>query len=66
MRRFGLLKQKSFMRSACEVETQFAIATSAISILLLERDAQMVLNRLIPSCPDDASSLRGDPELAAA
>lgn len=41
MRRFGLLKPRSFMRSACEVETQFAIATSAISVLLLERAARL-------------------------
>lgn len=40
MRRFGLLKPRSFMRSGCEVETQFAIATSAISVLLLERAAR--------------------------
>jgi hypothetical protein len=36
-RRFGLLKDKSWMRSKVEVETEFAIAASAISILLLER-----------------------------
>jgi hypothetical protein len=36
-RRFGLLKQRSWMRSRIEVETEFAIAASAISVLLLER-----------------------------
>lgn len=36
-RRFGLLKQRSWMRSKTEVETEFAIAASAISVLLLER-----------------------------
>jgi hypothetical protein len=36
MRRFGLLKQ-SWMRSKTEVETEFAIAASGISVLLLER-----------------------------
>ncbi len=36
MRRFGLLKQ-SWMRSKTEVETEFAIAASAISLLILER-----------------------------
>lgn len=36
MRRFGLLKQ-SWMRTKTEVETEFAIAASAISALLLER-----------------------------
>jgi hypothetical protein len=36
MRRFGLLKQ-SWMRSKTQVETEFAIAASAISVLLLER-----------------------------
>ncbi|HMJ72271.1 MAG TPA: hypothetical protein VK471_02775 [Solirubrobacterales bacterium] len=36
-KRFGLLKDKSWMRDITEVKTEFAIATSAISILLLER-----------------------------
>lgn len=39
-RRFGLLKDKSWMRSKVEVETEFAIAASAISVLLLERQAR--------------------------
>ncbi len=39
-RRFGLLKDKSWMRSITEVETEFAIAASAISVLLLEREAR--------------------------
>ena len=38
-RRFGLLKDKSWSRSLTEVETEFAIAASAISVLLLERAA---------------------------
>lgn len=37
-RRFGLLKDRSWMRSIVEVETEFAIAMSAISVLLLKRD----------------------------
>lgn len=40
-RRFGLLKQKSWMRSKTEVETEFAIAASAISVLLLERERRV-------------------------
>lgn len=36
-RRFGLLKDRSVMRSKTEVETEFAIAASGISLLLLER-----------------------------
>ena len=39
-RRFGLLKDKSGMRSKAEVEIEFAIAASAISVLLLEREAR--------------------------
>jgi hypothetical protein len=39
-RRFGLLKDQSWMRDMTEVEIEFAIAMSAISVLLLERDAQ--------------------------
>jgi len=39
-RRFGLLKPRAYIRSACEVETQFAIAARAISVLLLERAAR--------------------------
>jgi hypothetical protein len=39
-RRFGLLKDKSWSRSLTEVETEFAIAASAISVLLLERAAR--------------------------
>jgi hypothetical protein len=39
-RRFGLLKDKSWMRDITEVETEFAIAASAISVLLLERAAR--------------------------
>jgi hypothetical protein len=39
-RRFGLLQDKSGMRSKVQVETEFAIAASAISVLLLERHAR--------------------------
>jgi hypothetical protein len=39
-RRFGLLKDKSWSRSLAEVETEFAIAAAAISVLLLERQAR--------------------------
>jgi hypothetical protein len=39
-RRFGLLKDKSWMRDITEVRTEFAIAASAISVLLLERHAR--------------------------
>lgn len=42
-RRFGLLKDRSWMRSKVEVETEFAIAASAISVLLLVRDARKQL-----------------------
>jgi hypothetical protein len=38
-RRFGLLKQ-TWMRSKTQVETEFAIAASAINVLLLEREAR--------------------------
>jgi hypothetical protein len=39
-RRFGLLQDRSWMRDIEEVKTEFAIAFSAISVLLLERDAR--------------------------
>jgi hypothetical protein len=39
-KRFGLLKDKSWMRDITEVKTEFAIAGSAISVLLLERNAR--------------------------
>lgn len=39
-RRFGLLQDKSWTRDITEAETEFAIAFSAISVLLLERYAQ--------------------------
>ncbi|HSS32055.1 MAG TPA: hypothetical protein VLL27_02095 [Solirubrobacterales bacterium] len=39
-RRFGLLEDKSWMRDIRKVETEFAIAASAISVLLLERAAR--------------------------
>ena len=39
-RRFGLLRQASRNRSILEVETEFAITGSVISVLLLERQAQ--------------------------
>jgi PAS domain-containing protein len=39
-RRFGLLKDKSWLRNITEVKTEFAIAFSAVSVLLLERDAR--------------------------
>ena len=39
-RRFGLLKDKSWMRDITEVRTEFAIAAAAISVLLLEREAR--------------------------
>jgi hypothetical protein len=39
-KRFGLLKDRSWMRDITEVETEFAIAASAISVLLLERHAR--------------------------
>jgi hypothetical protein len=39
-RRFGLLKDASWMRDITEVKTEFAIAFSVISVLLLERDAR--------------------------
>jgi hypothetical protein len=38
--RFGLLKDRSFMRTITEVKTEFAMATSTISALLLEREQQ--------------------------
>lgn len=41
-RRFGLLKDRSWMRSITQVETEFAIVGSAISALLLEREARRV------------------------
>jgi hypothetical protein len=39
-RRFGLLKDASWMRDITQVKTEFAITASAISVLLLERDAR--------------------------
>jgi hypothetical protein len=39
-RRLGLLKDKSWMRDITQVKTEFAIAFSAVSVLLLERDAR--------------------------
>lgn len=36
-RRFGMLKDESWMRDINEVEAEFAVAASAISVLLLER-----------------------------
>jgi len=39
-RRFGLLKDKSWMRDITQVEIEFAIAATAISVLLLERQAR--------------------------
>ncbi len=38
-KRFGLLKDESWMRDITEVRTEFAIAMSAIAVLLLERAA---------------------------
>jgi hypothetical protein len=39
-RRFGLLQDKSPMRDIVEVETEFAVAFSVVSVLLLEREAR--------------------------
>ena len=39
-RRFGLLQDKSPMRDIAEVETEFAVAFSVVSVLLLEREAR--------------------------
>jgi hypothetical protein len=54
-RRFGLLKDQSWMRDITEVETEFAIAFSAISVLLLERDA----------CRQEASNVTSLPTRSA-
>jgi hypothetical protein len=54
-RRFGLLKDKSWMRDITEVETEFAIAASAISVLLLERDTRRQASSPTPITSGSAS-----------
>jgi hypothetical protein len=53
-RRFGLLKDKSWMRDITEVKTEFAIAASAINLLLLERASRQ--NNPAAISPSGASS----------
>jgi len=48
-KRFGLLKDKSWMRDISEVEAEFAVAASAISVLLLERAARQAATPLSSS-----------------
>jgi hypothetical protein len=63
LRRFGLLKDASWMRDVTEVKTEFAIAASAISVLLLERDARrQAADNVAPFPPRPAAPmLEADP-----
>jgi hypothetical protein len=67
-RRFGLLKDASWMRDITEVKTEFAIAASAISVLLLERDARrQAADNVAPFPPrPTAPMLKTDPLALAA
>ncbi|HET9396714.1 MAG TPA: hypothetical protein VFO36_11700, partial [Nitrospiraceae bacterium] len=52
-RRFGLLKDKSWMRDITEVKTEFAIASCAISTLLLQRQADQQATASSPRSPQE-------------
>jgi hypothetical protein len=63
-KRFGLLKDKSWLRDITEVKTEFAIAFSAISVLLLERHArcQQSEDQAAPMpSPEAATSSQAEP-----
>jgi hypothetical protein len=50
-RRFGLLQDKSPMRDIVEVETEFAVAFSVVSVLLLEREARRQADENVTPLP---------------
>jgi hypothetical protein len=55
-KRFGLLKDKSWMRDISEVEAEFAVAASAISVLLLERHARQAAQTPIGNSPTSSGT----------
>jgi len=65
MHRFGLLDDKSWMRNLLEVQTEFAIAGAAISVLLLEREARRNATETAVSLPPLSDEASGALPLAA-
>lgn len=57
-KRFGLLADKSWMRDISEVEAEFAIAASAISVLLLERQARSVATPEAPASGSGSAAIK--------